>query len=96
MKAALKAQQANRSDRNDARGRVQMMRVGLYKPAQAKTLISQHERMLLTSRNLVRDKLEDIANELRGTLHNFGLRVGVVTPALRSQAAEAGGRASPS
>jgi transposase len=79
MKAVLKAQQVNKSDRNDARGIAQMMRVGLYKPVHVKTLISQHERMLLTSRKLLRDKLQDIENELRGTLRNFGLRVGVVS-----------------
>ena len=68
----------NKSDRNDARGIAQMMRVGLYKPVHVKTLISQQERMLLTSRKLLRYKLQDIENELRGTLRNFGLRVGVV------------------
>ena len=77
MKAVLKAQQVNKSDRNDARGLAQMMRVGLYK--HVKTLVSQHERMLLTSRKLLRDKLHDVENELRGTLRNFGLRIGVVS-----------------
>jgi transposase len=79
MKAVLKAQQVNKSDRNDARGIAQMMRVGLYKPVHVKTLASQEERMLLTSRKLLRDKLQDMENELRGTLRNFGLRVGVVS-----------------
>jgi len=79
MKAVLKAQQVNKSDRNDARGIAQMMRVGLYKPVHVKTLASQHERMLLTSRKLLRDKLQDVENELRGTLRNFGLKVGVVS-----------------
>jgi transposase len=79
MKAVLKAQQVNKSDRNDARGIAQMMRVGLYKPVHVKTLASQQERMLLTSRKLRRDKLQDMENELRGTLRNFGLRVGVVS-----------------
>ncbi len=32
MMALLKAQQINKSDRNDARGIAQMMRVGLFKP----------------------------------------------------------------
>ena len=40
MKAVLKAQQVNKSDRNDARGIAQMMRVRLYKPAHVKTLVS--------------------------------------------------------
>src|SRR3954453_22287858 len=80
MKAILKAQQINKSDRNDARGIAQMMRVGLYKPVHVKTLVSQQRRMLLTSRKLLRDKLQDMENELRGTLRNFGLKVGVVSP----------------
>src|SRR5215216_2540779 len=80
MKAMLKAQQVNKSDRNDARGIAQMMRVGLYKPVHVKTLASQQKRMLLTSRKLLRDKLQDMENELRGTLRNFGLKVGVVSP----------------
>lgn len=79
MRAVLKAQQVNKSDRNDARGIAQMMWVGLYKPVHVKTLVSQQERMLLTSRKLLRDKLQDMENELRGTLRNFGLRVGVVS-----------------
>jgi transposase len=78
-KAVLKAQQVNKSDRNDARGIAQMMRVGLYKPVHVKTLVSQQERMLLTSRKLLLEKLQDMENELRGTLRNFGLKVGVVS-----------------
>ena len=46
MKALLKAQQVNKSDRNDARGIAQMMRVGLFKPVHVKTLIAQEQRML--------------------------------------------------
>src|SRR4030081_3954568 len=49
MKAALSAQ-INKSDRNDARGIAQMMRVGLYRPVHVKTLASQKRRMLLTRR----------------------------------------------
>jgi transposase len=41
MKALLKAQQVNKSDRNDARGIAQMMRVGLFKPVHVKTLIAR-------------------------------------------------------
>lgn len=80
MKAVLKAQQTNKSDRNDARGIAQMMRVGLYKPVHVKTLASQEKRMLLTSRKLLQGKLHAIENDLRGTLRNFGLKVGAVSP----------------
>src|SRR6266705_5448192 len=50
MKALLTAQQINKTDRNDARGIAQMMRVGLFKPVHVKTLVAQEQRMLLTSR----------------------------------------------
>ena len=39
MRAVLKAQ-INKTDRNDARGIAQMMRVGLYRPVHVKTLPS--------------------------------------------------------
>src|SRR6266550_2685728 len=77
MKAALSAQ-INKSDRNDARGIAQMMRVGLYRPVHVKTLARQKRRMLLTSRQLLQAKALDIENDLRGTLRNFGLKVGMV------------------
>jgi len=49
MKSLLKAQQINKTDRHDARGIAQMMRVGLFKPVHVKTLAAQEQRMLLTS-----------------------------------------------
>jgi transposase len=55
-----------------------MMRVGLYRPVHVKTLASQKRRMLLTSRRLLQAKALDIENDLRGTLRNFGLKVGMV------------------
>lgn len=79
MKALLKAQQINKSDRNDARGIAQMMRVGLYKAVHVKTLVAQEQRMLLTSRKLLQRKLLDIESDMRGTLRNFGLKVGAVS-----------------
>src|SRR6201987_2343359 len=77
MRAALKAQ-INKTDRNDARGIAQMMRVGLYRPVHVKTLRSQKLRMLLTHRKLLQSKAIAIENDLRGTLRNFGLKVGMV------------------
>jgi transposase len=77
MRAVLKAQ-LNKTDRNDARGIAQMMRVGLYRPVHVKTLRSQKLRMLLTHRKLLQSKAIAIENDLRATLRNFGLKVGVV------------------
>lgn len=80
MKAALSAQ-INKTDRNDARGIAQMMRVGLYRAVHIKSVQSQERRMLLTSRKLLQSKALDIENDLRGTLRNFGLKVGPVSQA---------------
>jgi transposase len=72
MRAALKAQ-INKTDRNDARGIAQMMRVGLYRPVHVKTLRSQKLRTLLTHRKLLQSKAIAIENDLRS-----GLKVGMV------------------
>src|SRR6187551_2609513 len=77
MRAALKAQ-INKTDRNDARGIAQMMRVGLYRPVHVKTLRSRKLRMLLTHRKLLQSKAIAVENDLRATLRNFGLKVGMV------------------
>ena len=77
MQAVPKAQ-INKTDRNDARGIGQMMVVGLYRPVHVKTLRSQKLRMLLTHRKLLQSKAIAIENDdLRGTLCNFGLKVGM-------------------
>ena len=74
MRSALSAQR-NKTDRNDARGIAQMMRVGLYRPVHVKTLVSQERQgLLLTARKLLQAKLLDLEADLRGTLKNFGLR----------------------
>src|SRR6201987_1010893 len=77
MQAVLKAQ-INKTDRNDARGIAQMIRVGLYRPVHVKTLRSQKLRVLLTHRKLLQSKAIAIENDLRATLRNFGLKVGMV------------------
>ena len=60
MKAVLKAQ-INKTDRNDARGMAQMMRVGLYRPVHVKILRSQRLRMLLSSKAAAEQLIEVIA-----------------------------------
>src|ERR1051325_6098085 len=70
MRAVLKAQ-INKTDRNDARGIAQMMRVALYRPVHVKTLRSQKLRMLLTHRKLLQSKAIAIENDLRGTMPTF-------------------------
>jgi len=55
-----------------------MMRVGLYRPVHVKTLRSQKLRVLLTHRKLLQSKAIAIENDLRATLRNFGLKVGMI------------------
>lgn len=78
---AVLSARPNKTDRNDARGIAQMMRVGLYRPVHVKTLASQKIRALLSGRRFLQTKLLDVENSIRGLLRNFGLKVGVVSRA---------------
>src|SRR3979490_682059 len=77
MQAVLKAQ-INKTDRNDARGIAQMIRVGLYRPVHVKTLRSQKLRLLPPQPKVLQSKAIAIENDLRSTLRNVGLKVGMV------------------
>ena len=65
-----------KSDRNDARGIAQLMRLGWFRPVHCKSMSAQETRTLLTARKLVQSKLRDVENSLRGILRGFGLKVG--------------------
>jgi transposase len=68
-----------KSDRNDARGIAQLMRLGWFRPVHCKSMSAQETRSLLTARKLVQSKLHDVENSLRGILRGFGLKVGKTT-----------------
>lgn len=68
-----------KTDRKDARGMAQLMRLGWFRPVHCKSLPSQEVRALLTARKLVQGKLHDIEMSLRGILRGFGLKVGRTT-----------------
>src|SRR5258707_5791021 len=68
-----------KTDRNDARGIAQLMRLGWFKPVHCKSLDAQEMRALLTARKLVQSKLHDVQNSVRGILRGFGLKVGETT-----------------
>ncbi len=68
-----------KSDRNDARGIAQLMRLGWFRPVHCKSMAAQEVRAVLTARKLVQTKLLDIENSLRGILRGFGLKVGKTT-----------------
>lgn len=68
-----------KSDRNDARGIAQLMRLGWFRPVHCKSMAAQEVRAVLTARKLVQSKLQDVENSLRGILRGFGLKVGKTT-----------------
>jgi len=68
-----------KSDRNDARGIAQLMRLGWFRPVHCKSIEAQETRAVLTARKLLQSKLRDIENSLRGVLRGFGLKVGETT-----------------
>jgi transposase len=68
-----------KSDRNDARGIAQLMRLGWFRPVHCKSIGAQETRAVLTARKLVQSKLKDVENSLRGILRGFGLKVGQTT-----------------
>jgi transposase len=68
-----------KTDRNDARGIAQLMRLGWFRAVHCKSMEAQETRAMLTSRKLVQSKLLDVQNHLRGILRGFGLKVGKVS-----------------
>src|SRR5271165_6017533 len=68
-----------KTDRNDARGIAQLMRLGWFRPVHCKSMPAQETRALLTARKLVQTKHHDIETSLRGILRGFGLKVGGTT-----------------
>jgi transposase len=68
-----------KSDRNDARGIAQLMRLGWFRPVHCKSIAAQEVRAVLTARKLMQSKLRDVENHLRGILRGFGLKVGKTT-----------------
>lgn len=68
-----------KTDRNDARGIAQLMRLGWFRPVHCKSMAAQETRALLTARKLIQSKRQDVENSLRGILRGFGLKVGKTT-----------------
>src|SRR6266480_3975953 len=60
-----------KSDRNDARGIAQLMRLGWFRPVHCKSIEAQETRAVLTARKLLQSKLCDIENSVRGILRGF-------------------------
>ena len=75
VKAALSAMTV-KTDRKDARGIAQLLRMGWYRPVHRRSVPAQEVRALLVGRKLLQGKLLDIEGAIRGILRGFGLKVG--------------------
>jgi transposase len=78
VKAALSAMTV-KTDRKDARGIAQLLRMGWYRPVHAKSSPAQDTRALLVGRKLLQSKLLDVELSIRGILRGYGLKVGEVS-----------------
>lgn len=78
VRAAFKTMPV-KTDKKDARGIAQLMRLGWFRPVHCKSLAAQEVRALLTARKLLQGKLHDIEMSIRGVLRGFGLKVGPTT-----------------
>ena len=78
VKAALSAMTV-KTDRKDARGLAQLIRMGWFRPVHAKSIGSQEIRALLVARKQLLGRLLDVELSIRGILRGFGLKVGQVT-----------------
>ena len=71
--AMLQAGLRNKSDRSDARGIAQLMRMNAYRPVWVKSERSQRLSALFTARNTLQDQLIRIENVVRGLLRCDGV-----------------------
>src|SRR3712207_7935355 len=78
VKAALSAMIV-KTDRKDARGIAQLLRMGWFRPVHRKSPDAQEVRVLLVGRKLLQAKLRDVELSIRGILRGVGLKVGEVS-----------------
>ena len=78
VKAALPAMVV-KTDRKDARGSAQLLRMGWFRPVHRESPPAQEVRALLVGRKLLQSKLLDLELSLRGLLRGFGLKGGRVS-----------------
>lgn len=78
VKAALSAMVV-KTDRRDARGIAQLLRMGWFRPVHCKSPPAQETRALIVARKQLQSKMQDVELSLRGILRGFGLKVGDVS-----------------
>lgn len=76
--AMLKGGFRNKTDRNDARGLADMMRVGKYRAVWVKSVAGRRRRARLTAREQLVATRTALVNTLRGVLRGAGVELGTV------------------
>ncbi|MEO9517080.1 MAG: IS110 family transposase [Paracoccaceae bacterium] len=74
VSAALSAMR-NKTDKTDAKGIAQILRTGWFSPVHMKSREAHGQRALLSTRKALLKKTMDLANEVRGLLKIFGVRL---------------------
>ena len=65
---------AVKTDRKDAHGIANLLRMGWFKPVHVKTTSARERRVLLAARDCLVRRLKDLDSSVRGLLRCFGLR----------------------
>ena len=78
VKGALQAMPV-KTDRRDALGIAQLLRMGWFRPVHCKSASAQELRAVLAARRTLMSKMLDIELSVRGILRGFGLKVGAVS-----------------
>jgi transposase len=78
VKAVLRAMPV-KTDRRDAEGIAQLLRMGWFRPVHCKSVSAQEMRALLSTRKTLQKAILDIEGSLRGVLRNFGLKFGAIS-----------------
>jgi transposase len=73
VKAALRASLVE-TDRRDARGIANLLRLGWFKPVHVEAASARERRVLLAARDTLARRMRDLDNAVRGLLRGFGLR----------------------
>jgi len=64
-----------KTDRKDARGIAELLRMGWFQPVHMKTPAARDLRLLLSARETLCRRIRELDNSVRGLLRGFGLRI---------------------
>jgi transposase len=64
-----------KTDRRDARGIAELLRMGWFQPVHLKTAAARDLRLMLSARDTLGRRVRELDNSIRGLLRGFGLRL---------------------